>query len=80
MNPPIQSSHTNELFLFLNAFIIADTPVVNKKNHSIISINFQKILGEHIVIIQKIIITIDRPIINEYGQDCILLASMYMPR
>ena len=76
--PQIQSNHANSLFLFLNALMIADIPVVNKKNHNTISINFQNILGAHIVIIQKIITMIERLIINRYGRACAwLLFSIY---
>jgi hypothetical protein len=53
--------------------MMADIPDVNRKNHNITSINFQNMLGAHIVTIQKIITTIDNPIINEYGQACICL-------
>ena len=74
-NHPIQSNHTNELFLFLKALIIADIPEVNKKNHNIISINFQNILGEQIVTIQKIIIIIDRDSINQKGRTCFHVTS-----
>ena len=70
-NPQIQSNQTNSLFLFLKALITADIHEVNRKNHNIMSINLQNILGEQIVIIQKIITTIHKPIINEYGRDCI---------
>ena len=77
-NPPIQSSRDNSLFLFLNALMMADIPVVNKKNHNTISINFQNILGAHIVIIQKIITMIDKLINNQYGRACVwLLFSMF---
>ena len=69
-NPQIQSNQTSELFLFLNALITADTPAVNKKNHNIISINFQNILGEQIVTIQKIIITTDNDSISQNGRAC----------
>jgi len=73
---PIQSNRVHSPFLFLNALMMADIPDVNRKNHNIISINFQNILGAHIVIIQKIITTMDNPIINEYGQVCILFHSI----
>ena len=43
---------------------MADIPDVNKKNQSIISINFQNIPGAHIVIIQKMITIIERDSIN----------------
>jgi hypothetical protein len=68
--PQIQSNHANSLFLFLNALMMADIPVVNKKNHNTISINFQNMLGAHIVIIQKIITMIDKLINNQYGRAC----------
>ena len=71
--PPIQSNQTNPLFLFLKALTIADIPDVNKKNHKIISMNFQNIPGANIVIIQKTVITMDNPIIREYDQDCACL-------
>ena len=70
INPQIQSNHTIELTLFFNALIMADIPEINKKNPNIISINFQNMLGDIIVIIQNIIITIESPIISEYGRDC----------
>ena len=70
-NPPIQSSHDSSLFLFLNALMMADIPVVNRKNHNTISINFQNILGAHIVIIQKIITMMDKLINNQYGRACV---------
>lgn len=54
---------------------MADIPEVNRKNHNIMSINFQNIPGAQIVTIQKIITMIDNPIITEYGQDCICLFS-----
>jgi hypothetical protein len=54
---------------------MADIPEVNKKNHNIISTNFQNMLGEHIVIIQKIIIIIARESINQKGQTCFLVIS-----
>lgn len=73
-NHPIHSSRTNWLFLFLNALITADIPAVNKKNHSIISINFQNILGEQIVIIQKMIIMIDSDSISQNGRACFVSA------
>jgi len=74
-NHPIQSTHTRELFLFLKALIIADIPEVSKKNHNIISINFQNILGEYIVIIQKIIIIVARESINQKGRTCFHVTS-----
>ena len=49
---------------------MADIPEINKKNPNIISINFQNMLGDIIVIIQNIIITIESPIISECGRDC----------
>lgn len=48
----------------------ADIQAINKKNHNIISINFQNILGEQMVTIQKIIIIIDRDSISQNGRAC----------
>ena len=54
---------------------MADIPEVNKKNHNIISINFQNMLGEHIVTTQKIITIIARESINQNGRTCFHVIS-----
>jgi hypothetical protein len=50
----------------------ADIQAINKKIHSIISINFQNMLGEQMVIIQKMIIMIDSDSISQNGRACLV--------
>ncbi len=57
---------------------MADIPEINKKNPNIISINFQNMLGAHIVTIQKIIIKIESHNINQAGRCCLVsLSAIY---
>ena len=57
-------------FWFLNVFIIAAVHAKIRKNHRIISMNLQNILGEHIVIIQNIIMIAAKDINNQNGRAC----------
>ena len=65
--PQIQSNQANSLPLFLKALMTADVPPASKKNQRMISINFQNMLGEQTVIIQKIIMKTESHSINQDG-------------
>ena len=69
-NPIIHRNDIDLTFWFLNVLIIAAVPAKIKKNHRMMSINFQKTLGQHIVIIQDMIIIIAKDISNQNGQVC----------
>ena len=68
-NPIIHRNDIDLTFWFLNVLIIAAVPAKIKKNHRMMSINFQKTLGQHIVIIQDMIIIIAKDINNQNGRD-----------
>jgi len=59
-------------FWFLIVLIIAAVHAKIRKNHRIMSINFQNTLGAQTVMIQKMIIMIAKENINQNGRDCLV--------
>ena len=71
-NPIIHRNDIDLTFWFLNVFIIAAVHAKIRKNHRIMSINFQNILGEQIVMIQNIIMIAANDISNQNGRACLV--------
>ena len=69
------SSRINWAFWFLTVLMIAEIHVMIRKNQRIMSMNFQNIDGEHMVIIQKIIVMIEKPASNQNGRTCLFSFS-----
>jgi len=68
-SPIIPRNDIDLTFWFLMVLIIAAVHARIRKNHRIISMNFQKTPGQQIVIIQDIIIIIAKDINNQNGRD-----------
>lgn len=69
-NPIIHRNDIDLTFWFLNVFIIAAVHAKIRKNHKMMSMNFQNILGEQIVMIQNMIMIAAKEISNQNGQVC----------
>lgn len=71
-NPIIHRNDIDLTFWFLMVLIIAAVHAKIKKNHNMMSMNFQKTPGQQIVIIQDMITNIAKDISNQNGRDCLL--------
>ena len=78
-NPIIHRNDIDLTFWFLNVFIIAAVHAKIRKNHKMMSMNFQNILGEQIVMIQNIIMMAANDISNQNGRVCLVDDSRALP-
>ena len=68
-NPIIHRNDIDLTFWFLNVLRRAALQAKIRMNHKMISINFQNMLGEHIVMIQNIMVMIANEINSQNGRD-----------